>query len=311
MSLDGVLNIDKPAGMTSHDVVARIRRVLRTKRVGHAGTLDPDATGVLVVAVGAATRLLPYLPTEPKRYVARIRFGEATDTDDATGKVIAEADASGLTAADLEAVVPRFVGEIEQVPPMVSALHHQGQRLYALARQGIVVEREARRVVIHDLVVSDYEAGARPEATLHVSCGGGTYVRTLCADIGGAFGLPAHMARLRRTAVGRFRIEEAIPLHLLGAADGDSTALSALLPLQRVLDLPTVIVSDDDARRIERGQPIASTIVAPGTAEDGNTSKEGAVIALLHRERLVALGHLKGQELLPFRVFGGMAEPDS
>jgi tRNA pseudouridine55 synthase len=167
--------------MTSHDVVARVRRAPGIKRAGHAGTLDPDAVGVLVVAVGQATRLLPFLPLEPKEYVARLCLGAATDTEDAGGTIVAEGDASPITEADLQNILPRFTGAIEQIPPMVSAVHHQGRRLYELAREGVTVERAPRRVVIHALTLEEFCPGRRAEATLRVLCGGGTYVRTLCA----------------------------------------------------------------------------------------------------------------------------------
>lgn len=288
MSLDGILNIDKPAGITSHDVVARVRRALRTKRVGHAGTLDPDATGVLVVAVGIATRLLPYLPTEPKEYVARVRFGEATDTEDASGRVVEEADASTLSEAALAAVLPRFLGEIQQIPPMVSAVHHEGKRLYELARQGVVVDREPRQVTLHSLVLSDFVPGPRAEAMLQVSCGGGTYIRTLCADIGAALGLPAHMKTLRREAVGRFRAAEAVSLDTLSEAD--------LLPVEQALDFPAKALSEAEAVRISRGQTVATTGAIPPDTD---------IAALFHRERLLGLAHLMGEELHPFRVFTG------
>ena len=149
--MDGFLSTDKPAGWTSHDVVGYIRKTFRTKRVGHAGTLDPDATGVLLVAVGSATRLLPYVQTEPKIYIASAAFGIATTTEDASGIETARETASALTADAITAVLPRFIGDIEQIPPMVSAVHHNGQRLYDLARKGITVERAARTIKIFDI----------------------------------------------------------------------------------------------------------------------------------------------------------------
>lgn len=285
--MDGVLPLDKPAGMTSHDVVARVRRLLRTRRVGHAGTLDPEAVGVLVVAVGQATRLLPYLPTEPKVYVARIVFGAATDTEDAGGTVTAEADASSLTEAAVQAVLPRFLGTIEQVPPMVSALHHEGKRLYALARAGITVERAPRRVTVHALSLRDFTPGPRAAATLLVTCGGGTYIRTLCKDTGAALGLPAHLGALVRTAVGPFRREEAVPLESVSAA--------RLLPMERALDLPTIPVTDEDAERLRQGMPVAATPERP--------LPEGGLAAALYRERLRALVRLESGWLRPFKVF--------
>jgi tRNA pseudouridine55 synthase len=287
--MDGVLNLDKPAGMTSHDVVARVRRALKTKRAGHAGTLDPDATGVLVVAVGQATRLLPHLPTEPKEYVARILFGVATTTEDASGTPTAEADASALTEEAIHAVLARFHGEISQIPPMVSAVHHEGKRLYELARQGVTVEREARTVHIHAVRLSDFTPGAQAEATLHVVCGGGTYIRTLCADLGAALGLPAHMKTLVRNAVGPYRREDALSLDELAEQGAE-----ALLPMERALDLPVVAVGDEANALLGNGMPV-ETLVAP--------TASGETVALLHQEHLRALARYEDGWLHPFKVF--------
>jgi len=285
--MDGILSINKPAGMTSHDVVARVRRALKTKRAGHAGTLDPDAVGVLVIAVGQATRLLPHLSTEPKEYIARIAFGVATTTEDASGETIAEADASTLTDQNLRAVLPRFIGDISQIPPMVSAVHHQGKRLYELARQGVTVEREPRTITIHELRCSDFMPGPRAEATLHIVCGGGTYIRTLCADLGAAVGLPAHMQSLIREAVGPYRRDDSLPLERLA-----EDAADALLPMERALDLPAIAVSEDDDERLLQGKAIDCLLPPPGET-----------VALLHRERLRALARYKDGSLLPFKVF--------
>jgi tRNA pseudouridine55 synthase len=293
--MDGILNIDKPAGMTSHDVVGRVRRVLQTKRVGHAGTLDPDATGVLVVAVGIATRLLPFLPTEPKMYVARIAFGTATDTEDASGRVTSAADASALTENALREALPRFTGEIDQIPPMVSAVHHEGKRLYELAREGVTVERAARRVTIHEIRAADFAAGERAEATLSVTCGGGTYIRTLCANIGEAVGLPAHMKTLRRDRVGNFHRADALPLDEMLQTARETLVQDWLLPIERALDLPTVAISDAEAVRVSRGQSV-DALIPPSQTE---------AVALLHRERLLAIARYDSGELLPYRVFTG------
>ncbi|HVK05715.1 MAG TPA: tRNA pseudouridine(55) synthase TruB [Armatimonadaceae bacterium] len=292
---DGLLNIDKPAGMTSHDVVARVRRALKTKRAGHAGTLDPDATGVLVVAVGQATRLLPHLPLEPKEYVARAAFGVATHTEDASGTVTAEADASGLTEDALRAALPGFVGEIPQVPPMVSAVHHQGRRLYELAREGVTVEREARTVTVHAIEMTDFAPGAVAEATLRVVCGGGTYIRTLCADVAAALGLPGHMKSLVREAVGPFRRADALPLDAL-----ESEGAARIVPMERALPsaLPTRAVDDAEAGRIHQGQGIP--------AEADALRGTGGEVALLHRDRLLALARYDDGErplCRPFKVF--------
>ena len=184
--MHGFLNIDKPAGLTSHDVVARVRRAARQKRVGHAGTLDPAATGVLVVALGAATRLIEYVQdATSKRYLATVRLGASTATDDGEGEVIATAPVPELRAADFERVLDGFRGEILQVPPMYAALHHQGRRLHELAREGIVVERAARPVTIERL---DLIGWSPPDLLLDVMCSKGTYIRALARDLGEEIG---------------------------------------------------------------------------------------------------------------------------
>ena len=324
--MDGFLNVAKPAGWTSHDVVAKIRRLLRTKRAGHAGTLDPDATGVLVVAVGQATRLLPHLNLEPKVYRAVCGFGLATTTEDASGEITEQADASALTEDALLAALPAFLGEISQVPPMVSALHHNGQRLYDLARKGIVVEREPRTVSIHGLELLGFAPGERASAELRVTCGGGTYIRTLCKDLGAALGLPAHMASLVREAVGNFALESAVTLE-------DVTEL-ALLPMQDALGWPTFSVDDVTAAELRLGRKIPHPSPCPfpqrvsdfvGAREGERTSSDspsrpdevgnrprggrGECFAALHNGALLALLRREGDTLHPFAVFTSPQTP--
>lgn len=203
----GLIVLDKPAGMTSHDAVARIRRELNERRVGHSGTLDPDATGVLVVGVGYATRLMRYLTGLDKRYTAEVVLGSATDTLDDSGTVVAEADMSGVTLADVVRAAAGLTGEIAQVPPMVSAIRVGGKRLHELAREGVEVEREARPVVVHRFEVS---ATDDPGVfAIDVTVSSGTYVRSLAADLGVALGGYAHLRRLRRHTVGPFGLNEA------------------------------------------------------------------------------------------------------
>ena len=213
--MNGILNINKPAGMTSHDVVGRVRRIAHLKRVGHAGTLDPDATGVLLVCLGQATRLSDYLADEGKEYQAVLALGRTTTTEDASGEVLTEADASRITQADLAALLPRLTGDIQQIPPMVSAVHHEGKRLYELARAGVTVERAARTIRIDAIDLLDFTPGTLAYATLDVACGKGTYIRTLCADLGAALGGGGHMAALRRTRVGAFTADAATSLDAL------------------------------------------------------------------------------------------------
>ena len=209
---DGLIVVDKEAGWTSHDVVAKSRGLLGTRKVGHAGTLDPDATGVLLLGVGKATKLLRFLSPLGKAYVGEVVLGTETSTLDAAGDVTATHDMGGVTLTDVRSAAAAFVGDIEQIPPMVSAVKIDGKRLYELARQGIEVERAPRPVTIRSLEVlpgPDDEGGV---FTVVVSCSSGTYIRTLAADIGTALGGGAHLRNLRRTSVGPFTLDDAVPL---------------------------------------------------------------------------------------------------
>jgi tRNA pseudouridine55 synthase len=255
--VDGVLVCDKPAGMTSHDVVARVRRLAGQRRVGHGGTLDPPATGVLVLALGRATRLLPFLPTEPKRYLATVAFGAETDTLDAAGAVTATADASGVDEAGLRAALAGFLGPQLQVPPMVSAIKVGGERLYAKARRGEQVERAPRPIVIHELGLLGFTPGERPVATIEVACSGGTYVRSLAADMGRTLGTLAHLASLRRTAVGRFTERDARTLDDLA---GPGELVSAVLDPAAAMDPAAVrALTPDEAATLATGRTLDPT----------------------------------------------------
>jgi tRNA pseudouridine55 synthase len=213
---DGLAVVDKPAGCTSHDVVGRCRRIFGQRKVGHGGTLDPDATGVLLVGLGRATRLLRYLSSLPKSYVAEVVLGSATSTLDDSGEVVGTWDMTGVTLDDARAAAAAFVGEIDQTPPMVSAVQIAGRRLHELARAGIEVERAPRRVTVTRFDVSP---GSGPGVfRIEADCSSGTYVRSLAADLGTALGGGAHLRRLRRTAVGPFTVESAASLDDLGPA---------------------------------------------------------------------------------------------
>lgn len=242
---DGLVVIDKPADWTSHDVVARCRRIFAQKRVGHAGTLDPDATGVLVVGLGRATRLLRYVTDLRKSYEAEVVLGVATSTLDAAGEETGRFDMRSVTLEDVREAASRFVGAIEQVPPMVSAIKIGGQRLHALARAGIEVERPARSVVVHRYGV---EATDQPGVfRIEVDCSSGTYVRSLAADVGTALGGGAHLRALRRTAVGHFTLAEAVEL--------DSVGVDAVLsPAAAVAQYPSVSVGPDLASAVGVGK---------------------------------------------------------
>jgi tRNA pseudouridine55 synthase len=280
--VDGVLVCDKPAGMTSHDVVARVRQLAGQRRVGHGGTLDPPATGVLVLALGRATRLLPFLPMEPKRYLARIAFGAETDTLDASGTVTATADAAAVDEAAVRDALRGFLGPQQQVPPMVSAVKVGGERLYAKARRGESVERATRAIVVHALELVDFAAGAvdKPEATVEVTCSGGTYVRSLAADLGRALGTLAHLSGLRRTAAGGFTDADAHTLADLEALAGtpDGLARVVLSPAQALGSIAVRALSAAEAAALAKG----STLPASGRAEPvAAVAPDGRLVAVI------------------------------
>lgn len=253
--LNGILLVDKPAGMTSHDVVDACRRALGVRRIGHAGTLDPPATGLLVLGVGRATRLLRFLEAYDKEYRAEVVFGAETTTEDATGEVTAESDASGLDRAAVERALAGFVGEIDQVPPMVSAVKVGGERLYRKARRGEEVERAPRRVSVHEIALESFEPSARARATVRVRCSKGTYVRSLARDVGRALGAGAHVGALRRLAIGPFRVEEAVQ-----PAAATSAAIRSMD--DAVAGYPRRDVDPVTARALAQGKPLAAAGVA-------------------------------------------------
>jgi tRNA pseudouridine55 synthase len=243
----GLVVVDKEAGWTSHDVVARCRRIFGQRRVGHAGTLDPDATGVLLVGLGRATRLMRFLTALPKTYQGEVVLGTATSTLDASGEVTGTWDMGEATVADARRAAVALTGPIEQVPPMVSAVKVDGRRLHALAREGIEVERKARPVVVHRFEVAP---GPTPGVfRIEVECSSGTYIRVLAADLGIALGGGAHLRNLRRTRIGSFGVEDARPVDEL-------TPAVILSPAQALRDLDQVVVPGDVQLHIARGLPL-------------------------------------------------------
>ncbi|MGC1512448.1 MAG: tRNA pseudouridine(55) synthase TruB [Acidimicrobiales bacterium] len=265
--IDGVCVIDKPPGWTSHDVVAKARRQLGTSKVGHAGTLDPGATGVLVLGVGRATRLLRFLTELPKSYVGEVVFGSRTSTLDNEGEVIASFDMTGLTLDRARQVARGFVGEIEQVPPMVSALKVGGRRLHELAREGIEVERAARPVTVHRLEITALVSSDGPVMGIEVDCSSGTYVRTLADDLGRELGGGAYLRNLRRTAIGPFTLDRAQRLSgdPRDVIERDRSrreapqreALVLLAPSSAVSHLPTVTVDEEVVALVATGRSLA------------------------------------------------------
>jgi tRNA pseudouridine55 synthase len=255
-SWDGVLVVDKPAGPTSHDVVQRVRRAAGQHRVGHTGTLDPAATGVLVCCLGRAAKLVRFLQAGHKTYSARMVLGVTTDTLDADGEVIDQRDASHIDERALCEALTRFQGTIQQTPPMVSAVKVAGRRLHEAARAGEEVEREPRTVTVHDLVLEAFEPGGHPEAAFLVTCSAGTYVRSLAQDVGEVLGVGGSLRSLRRLANGPFTETEAHDLEEIAEA-GERGRLRSLTlsPTEAVRrSLPTVEVTDPEtARRLAQG----------------------------------------------------------
>ncbi len=250
MSPTGLLVIDKPSRITSHDVVQRVRRALHVKQVGHTGTLDPMATGVLVICVGVATRVSEYLLGHDKAYRATIRLGVETDTYDATGEVVAT-QVVNVEREALEAALAQFVGATQQMPPMHSAIKRDGQKLYELARAGIEVERESRPVIMHTIDLIDYQS---PDVTIDVRSSAGTYIRSLAHDLGAVLGTGAHLIALRRTLVGPFGLVQAIGLAEFEAAARDGKGSDYLRSIDEALnDWPKVIVSAAQRQRAVTG----------------------------------------------------------
>lgn len=275
---DGLLLVDKPVGVSSHEVVEVARRALGTSRIGHAGTLDPFATGLLVLLIGRATRLLPHLAGEPKVYEATIRFGAETDTEDHLGAVVREAQLPTLAA--VHAALPILIGTIDQVPPAYSAKRIAGRRAYDLARQGEAVELAPVPVTIHRWRVDGVaERDGRVESMgVEITCGGGTYVRSLARDLGRSCGSAAHLTALRRTVSGPFRVTDAVAVETLQAGGG-----AVRPPLDALPHLPQQALSNEELAKIVRGIDVAAVVdgrwgalTAPAT---------GALVAVAERER--------------------------
>jgi tRNA pseudouridine55 synthase len=297
--MDALVNLYKPAGMTSREAVDAVRRVLGVRRAGHTGTLDPGAEGVLLLCLGKATRLNEFLQWLPKTYRATMVLGVRTDTQDAEGKVVASTNASNITREMLEAVLPRFTGEIEQIPPMHSAVHHQGRRLYDLAREGKVALREARKVSVYRLQLRTFSPDEHPEAEIEVECSTGTYIRTLCADIGDALGVGGHMKSLVRTTIGPFRAEEAVTLQQLQSDD----AARHLIPMAQAVKhiLPVWTPHPRILRLFRMGRFVKPKPFPPVPLPE----ERPPYIAVLDAEgELFAIAVVRRDEVWPYKVFG-------
>jgi tRNA pseudouridine55 synthase len=289
--INGFLVIDKPAGITSHDVVSRVRRILGTRKVGHTGTLDPFATGVLPVAVNDGTKVIPFLDEGRKRYEALMRLGVTTDTLDITGTVLREADSQEITRDQLEAVMTRFTGNISQIPPMFSAIKQNGQPLYKLAREGKTVERQARQVQIHSLELLEFTP---PLAAITIVSSRGTYIRTLADDIGNDLGCGAVLQELRRSASGPFDIATALTLEELEKAveegRGEEITITPFAALANLIDLPLSLAG---IQKVKHGiSPVWELIEAD---ERPVVCSEPVLVRLSHEGVLVAVAQLLPQ----------------
>ncbi|MHB0976040.1 MAG: tRNA pseudouridine(55) synthase TruB [Candidatus Aquicultorales bacterium] len=280
--MNGILVVDKPPGITSHDVVDAVRRSAGTRSVGHAGTLDPFATGVLVVAVGNATRFLQFLKTDPKEYLAEMGFGIRTDTDDATGRPLEERDAAALTREDIEKSLEAFKGKISQVPPAYAAIKVKGEALYKAARRGEEVERTPREVVVYELVLEDFTPGSRPVAQVKVVCSAGTYIRALARDIGERAGVGGTLQSLRRTRSGVFAVEEGLAMdearepHLLE---------EKLISLKEALGhMPSVSLGGKGKAAVLNGRPLTN-----GEIDSYDEFTEGELVTVAIDDELLAV----------------------
>lgn len=275
--MNGILNIDKPAGWTSHDVVAWVRRVLRIKRVGHAGTLDPMATGVLLVCLGQATRVVEYLMASTKTYRAEIRLGLTTDTYDIEGELLRTAEPPALSEDDLRAALQPLTGEIMQAPPAYSAIKQDGVPLHRRARRGEDVRPAPRPVTIYAINLLNWES---PRLTVEVTCAAGTYIRSLAHDLGQALGCGATLSGLVRTRSGRFTSEEAASLDTIASAVAAGELAQHVHPLAVALsDLEPVVVDAADTERLRHGLPLSAS--TPHRSAGYAVTADGAVIAIL------------------------------
>lgn len=299
----GFLNLDKPAGITSHQAVQKVRRAIRSRRVGHGGTLDPAATGVLPILVGHATRLMEFLADSEKQYVATIRLGVLTDTLDAEGRILERRELpADLNTQKIESLVSGFRGQILQAVPAFSAVRRNGKRSYELARKGRSVDNPTRTVCIHRLEITKFEP---PELVLNVTCGKGTYIRQLAADIGERLECGAHLKALRRTRVGPLAVENSVTLEQLVRASETDSLDRHILPMRTaVWNLPMARADVETARKLSCGQriPIQSLTFDPGGPEPDFCASQLAAVSCQHGD-LIAVVRVNAQEARPVKVF--------
>lgn len=294
--MEGIINVLKPPGMTSSDVVVWMRRILKIKKIGHTGTLDPGVAGVLPICVGKGTRLAEYITEQGKAYIAEVTFGVTTDTQDSYGKVTQEASPQ-LKRSDLERILPNFIGKVSQVPPMYSAVRKEGKHLYEYARKGISVERTPREVSIYRLNLEEWYDGEFPRAILDIECSKGTYIRTISHDLGQALGCGAHMSYLVRVRSGPFKIQESWTLEEIEEAVRTGN-FSFLLPLTAGIDLPRVSLSGMRANAFRHGLPTKREQVK--VSDEGNKS----YVQVIENGELIGIGVWREESLYPHKVFG-------
>jgi len=294
----GVLSVCKPVGMTSHDVVDAVRRIVHTRRVGHTGTLDPGAAGVLVLVLGRATRVAEFIADADKEYRVEIVFGRSTDTGDAYGKTVSEGSPGRVGRDQLTAALPSFTGTIQQVPPMASAVHVGGRRLYQYAREGTAVDAPPREVQIFRIDILEVREEIPSRAWLHVVCSKGTYIRTLCADIGLAMGTGAYAQFMVRTRVAAHRLEDSLTLEETNHLATTGRLADALQPADAALaDLPAVDLTTAQRQAILHGQGLPLFKVA-----DWQALIQARAIRLRDAHGLVAIGKVEQGVLRPFKV---------
>ena len=294
--IDGIINVKKPSGVTSMDLVRRVKRVCGQKRVGHGGTLDPLASGVIPICIGQATRMMEYLLHSRKQYQAVIKLGIETDTYDSDGEIVVRQDASEVTLEDIHSAVSDFKGNIQQTPPMYSAIKKDGKRLYDLARSGLQIKREGRDVEIHRIVIKCWSS---TNLSIEVECGKGFYVRSLAHDIGQILGVGGHISKLERTRVGVFSVDKAIPIDEVVERFEDGAWTDIVHPMDTaVLQLPAIVVDLSAVQMLRHGQRVAS-----GTVATTSTSELHRVYSI--DGSFVALANFKSAEGIwqPHKVF--------
>jgi tRNA pseudouridine55 synthase len=286
---DGVLPLDKPSGPTSHDMVSTARRALRTRRIGHTGTLDPFASGLLLLCIGSTTRIAEYLAGLDKRYTARVKLGVATDSDDLTGEILSEHDATGIDAAGVEAALEGLRGDILQTPPVYSAKKRGGERAYAAARAGRPVNLEPVQVRVHELKLIDLRGD---ELELEVLCGSGTYIRAIARDLGRVLGVGGHLTALRRTAVGAFSVVDAVTMDDL--RNGQQVSTRLIPPADALTHLPRVAVDEGDIMDLRHGRAVRTQVALPDAE---------VVVVTSHAGDLVAMAEISAGSIRPRKVF--------